>query len=579
MGRAKILDFGLAVAGDDHLTPRNSVVGSPGYLSPEQARNDPLDDRTDLYSLGAVLYQMASGKLPLSTDNMASQLIAIICHPVPRVNDRIIAMNNRPSASGVPMDRPTRKELPKPMADLIDELLAKEARRRPRSAAALVERLEVVAQQCNNESQAALQIVTESTRQRSTTKPPTTDAQQNSDHGETATPSNKRFSPLHMAIGASVVLCLVALSWWAMKPKRIASQPIKQNSPSHDSPKPIAVDVDRMKAIAMLTIKSATSEVAAGQAARFKIPVQNQASGQHANPKRIYAKQRTVAKILTKLTPHAGGATLSPTFPLKLRPKQLPGIGETKSIEVFFRTDTLAPGSYDVVFELRTPGNSLVHELHSKLTVTENLDNSELLGFEVIRTNVGDGGDTFVNSKRPGTPANPTLANQAATKPFLEVQKTGTGDGVLYQHAYLEFDLRQAKTSGDQIDRAVLVLTLAKGGHPHKAKILAFGITEPSFAWPDSSEQLTWSQTPSESSITNQRFLGMVELPGARDALEEQVDAIRIHGSALDDFLRSAGSRRVTLVLTCDSWSDRPLRFVSKDGTPDLAPGLAIRGK
>ncbi len=63
-GRAKILDFGLAVAGAgfDRFSRRSSVVGSPGYLSPEQARNEPVDDRTDLYGLGVVLYQMCAGR-------------------------------------------------------------------------------------------------------------------------------------------------------------------------------------------------------------------------------------------------------------------------------------------------------------------------------------------------------------------------------------------------------------------------------------------------------------------------------------------------------------------------------------
>lgn len=87
-GRAKILDFGLALAGNDHLSPRNSVIGSPGYLSPEQARHEPVDDRTDLDALGVVLYQMVTGGLPVTAKSMSGQFIAIICHDIKPIMNR-----------------------------------------------------------------------------------------------------------------------------------------------------------------------------------------------------------------------------------------------------------------------------------------------------------------------------------------------------------------------------------------------------------------------------------------------------------------------------------------------------------
>ena len=85
-GHASILDFGLAlVSGETRLTTDGQTVGTAFYMSPEQAQGHAVDRRTDLWSLGVVLFEMLTATLPFRRDNASAALHAILHDEIPDI--------------------------------------------------------------------------------------------------------------------------------------------------------------------------------------------------------------------------------------------------------------------------------------------------------------------------------------------------------------------------------------------------------------------------------------------------------------------------------------------------------------
>ena len=78
-GKAKIMDFGLAkIKGGSQVTKIGSTIGTAAYMSPEQSRGEDVDQRTDIWSFGVVLYEMLSGELPFKGDYEQAIIYSIL---------------------------------------------------------------------------------------------------------------------------------------------------------------------------------------------------------------------------------------------------------------------------------------------------------------------------------------------------------------------------------------------------------------------------------------------------------------------------------------------------------------------
>ncbi|MBW8367491.1 MAG: protein kinase [Arenimonas sp.] len=210
-GRVVLADFGIAKAmdGSNSSTVAGASIGTPDYMSPEQARGEPVDGRSDLYSLGTVLYELLVGTPPYQAGDPFTVALMHVTHPVP--------------------------ELPEPyvwLQPLVSGLMAKQADQRYKTGAAFVDALHkllatapqgAVLQETNTRkpgsgsriaSGAATQQRTRISAQRSKSRP-------------------VWFWP---AAGSLVLFVAALLGWWLLSPSPSPERPVAATTTPTDNP-------------------------------------------------------------------------------------------------------------------------------------------------------------------------------------------------------------------------------------------------------------------------------------------------------------------------------------------------------
>jgi serine/threonine-protein kinase len=124
-GSVKVADFGIARITDAARTRTGLMLGTPSFMAPEQMAGGRIDGRSDIYSLGVMLFQLLSGALPHASESMARLMFAIANEPAPDL-------------------RSLRPELPEALARIVAHALEQRPDRRPVDAGRMAADLRAV---------------------------------------------------------------------------------------------------------------------------------------------------------------------------------------------------------------------------------------------------------------------------------------------------------------------------------------------------------------------------------------------------------------------------------------------------
>lgn len=604
--RIKVLDFGLALAQTpvDSFAGRGSVIGTPGYLSPEQARGEPLDDRSDLYSLGVVLFELCTQDLPIRSKSIHQQLIAILIQK-PALASELNA------------------DIPPPLAETIAKLLRKEPRSRFRSAGELATHFDTVRRQCERTSEVALTIdklklTLESVASESAPKMSLDAIQPGpvNDFGDLSSlddalsqlPSSSgigltsgsgigAFDPLGGSSGSIPViktLPTAAKPAAAGKPRPAGGSKDRGDSKMHLYI-PIAIVV-ALLLVALPVMTFVFSSMGRSNETVLIVP-----SGADID------KIRSGAKSSTK--PNSGAKT---SVPENKTPRQKPAEKQVKRQAEKALADNSPGGdsvgdssaSSSASSSKNSSSGSPVDRDVSPVAINRSstppdetdpaITNSSLAGTTSGRaTPEPKTPDTMtaeatpdVTDRETSKPESPKLrkltisTGMARGSDAVVVRGTNQNKGedasiaiqtrgdVPTRHSYLRFDLESLGKNRDKVRYARLVLHPARPERPVGANIELYAIDMKPI-WPE--DGINWNNSFSENGLDNLAKVATINVTGDTD----DPPIVTLGSEDLAEFIRTSKNETITFVLA-GKHDDATVRFMSHERSRDQAPMLQL---
>ncbi len=600
--RVKILDFGLALAQVpvDRLAGRGTVVGTPQYLSPEQARSEPLDNRTDLYSLGVVLYEMCTGRLPFRARNVPEQLILTLIHEATPVHE-------------------VNKEIPEPLSRLISRLMEKEPRLRPRSAMELEKLLGEVAVECEAKSDVA-QAISLLQSQLNLVKEKQPDPLLASPVQPLPRFDENLFSELPAVVVTAVLPAATPLAPVVNSSTRPTStrptsshlarpKPTQETSPKFALPSYWPWIAAGVGGLAFLGIVQYVFISSAGNPHQSSTIVSPQANGGNSgSPISSGSLPQTPPTTPNEPSPqpsdvasNSGSGNGKKGQGKKRKNGQGENAGQVNSNENLMETSTSSDVGKSV---LGDDGRAMIAASDSA-TVGSAMD-EPLIGRNDSGTATPSNAmptdpiptDPIPTSPIPTSPiptettpskpvvkehithrssegrsADTTVKRSASSREQLgnaisiAVQTRGTLD---IQHSYIRFDLQESHKQLTDAADVSLVLTIPGDGAPAGSSVRVYGIPE---KYPDTWQEtgprsMNWDNSISGAGLDSIPLLAEVTLEG------NEGSSLRITDPRMTEFVREIGEEFVSFVLAGGSPGNKPLHFVSREGSPDQAPML-----